>query len=164
VPRGKWHNYWTGEVVDGGMEKWVAADIDKIPIFIKAGAIIPKYPVQQYVGEKDIEELTLNVYYLEGIEQSTVYEDGQDGYDYKKGEYSLRNFKLTGKGKELIIQQFKDGTYITPYTTLRINFIGLPFRIKKIQVDNEAVTQKDVQLNGNNTIVVDKNFSSLVIK
>jgi alpha-glucosidase len=164
IPRGKWHNYWTGEVVDGGMEKWVTADIDKIPIFVKAGAIIPKYPVQQYVGEKELEELTLNVYYLQGIEQSTIYEDGQDGYDYKKGEYSLRNFKLTGRNKELIIQQFKDGTFITPYTTLRINFIGLPFRIRKIQVDNEPVTQKDVQLNGNNTIVVDKNFSSLVIK
>ena len=163
VPRGKWHNYWTGEVVEGGMEKWVVADIDKIPIFIKAGAIIPKYPVQQYVGEKEIDQLVLNVYYLEGTEQSTVYEDAQDGYDYKKGEYSLRNFKLTGKKKELIIQQFKDGTYTTPYETLRVNFIGLPFRISKVQVDNERVALREVRLNGDNTIEVHKNFSSLVI-
>jgi alpha-glucosidase len=163
IPRGKWHNYWTGEVVEGGMEKWVVADIDKIPIFIKAGAIIPKYPVQQYVGEKEIDQLVLNVYYLEGTEQSTVYEDAQDGYDYKKGEYSLRNFKMTGRGKELIIQQFKDGTYTTPYETLRVNFIGLPFRISKVQVDNQRVPLKEVRLNGDNTIEVDKNFSSLVI-
>ena len=163
VPRGKWHNYWTGEVVEGGMEKWVVADIDKIPIFIKAGAIIPKYPVQQYVGEKEIDQLVLNVYFLEGTEQSTVYEDAQDGYDYKKGEYSLRNFKLTGKKKELIIQQFKDGTYTTPYETLRVNFIGLPFRISKVQVDNERVALREVRLNGDNTIEVHKNFSSLVI-
>ena len=66
IPRGKWHNYWTGEVIDGGMEKWVVADIDKIPIFIKSGAIIPKYPVQQYVGEKSIDQLVLNVYFLGG--------------------------------------------------------------------------------------------------
>ena len=163
IPRGKWHNYWTGEVVEGGMEKWVVADIDKIPIFIKAGAIIPKYPVQQYVGEKEIDQLVLNVYYLEGTEQSTVYEDAQDGYDYKKGEYSLRNFKMTGRDKELIIQQFKDGTYTTPYETLRVNFIGLPFRISKVQVDNQRVPLKEVRLNGDNTIEVDKNFSSLVI-
>ncbi|MDX1332214.1 MAG: glycoside hydrolase family 31 protein [Robiginitalea sp.] len=163
IPRGKWHNYWTGEVVEGGMEKWVVADIDKIPIFIKSGAIIPKYPVQQYVGEKEIDQLILNVYYLEGTEQSTVYEDAQDGYDYKKGEYSLRNFKLTGRGKELIIQQFKDGTFTTPYETLRMNFIGLPFRITKVQVDNQRVPLKEVRLNGDNTIEVDKNFSSLVI-
>ena len=163
IPRGKWHNYWTGEVVEGGMEKWVVADIDKIPIFIKSGAIIPKYPVQQYVGEKEIKQLVLNVYYLEGTEQSTVYEDAHDGYDYKKGEYSLRNFKLTGKKKEVIIQQFKDGTYTTPYDTLRVNFIGLPFRITKVQVDNERVALKEVRLNGDNTIEVHKNFTSLVI-
>ena len=164
IPRGKWHNYWTGEVIDGGMEKWVVADIDKIPIFIKSGAIIPKYPVQQYVGEKSIDQLVLNVYFLEGTEQSTVYEDAQDGYDYKKGEYSLRNFKLTGKEKELIIQQFKDGTYTTPYDTFKFQLIGLPFKIKKIQVDNEPVALKDVRLNGGNSIEVDKNFTSLVIR
>ncbi len=163
IPRGKWHNYWTGEVVEGGMEKWVVADIDKIPIFIKSGAIIPKYPVQQYVGEKEIDQLVLNVYYLEGTEQSTIYEDAQDGYDYKKGEYSLRNLKLTGKKKELIIQQFKDGTYTTPYETLRVNLIGLPFRIARVQIDNERVPLKEVRLNGDNTIEVHKNFSSLVI-
>jgi alpha-glucosidase len=163
VPHGKWHNYWTGEVVEGGMEKWVVADIDKIPIFVKSGAIIPKYPVQQYVGEKEIKQLVLNVYYLEGSEQSTLYEDAHDGYDYKKGEYSLRNFRLTGKKKELIIQQFKDGTYTTPYETLQVNFIGLPFRISRVQVDNERVPLKQVRLNGDNTIEVHKNFTSLVI-
>lgn len=163
LPKGKWHNYWTGEVIEGGMEKWVVADIDKIPIFIKAGAIIPKYPVQQYVGEKKIDQLILNVYYLLGSENSTVYEDAQDGYDYKKGEYSLRNFKLTGKKKEVIIQQFKGGTFITPYETFKVNLIGLPFRISKIEVDNEPVKLRDVRLNGDNTIEVNKNFTSLVI-
>jgi alpha-glucosidase len=142
----------------------VVADIDKIPIFIKSGAIIPKYPVQQYVGEKKIDQLILNVYYLEGSEQSTVYEDAQDGYDYKKGEYSLRNLKLTGRPKELIIQQFKDGSFTTSYETLKFNFIGLPFKISKIQVDNEPVALKDVRLNGGNSIEVDKNFTSLVIR
>jgi alpha-glucosidase len=116
------------------------------------------------VGEKQLDHLNLNVYYLEGTEQSTIYEDAQDGYDYKKGEYSLRNFKLTGKQKELIIQQFKDGTYTTPYETFRVNLVGLPFRIKKVQVDNEPVSLKEVRLNGENTLEVDKNFTSLVIR
>jgi alpha-glucosidase len=47
-------------------------------------AIIPKYPVQQYVGELEFDELTLDLYYKEGKEKSVVYEDAQDGYDYKK--------------------------------------------------------------------------------
>ncbi len=163
IPRGKWHNFWTGEVVEGGAEKWVVADLDKIPIFIKEGAIIPKYPVQQYVGEKEIDQLTLEIYYKEGIEQSTLYEDEQEGYDYTKGIYSLRNFKLNGKKNELIIQQYKDGTFTTAYETFKINLIGLPFKIDTIELDNETISLKKVRLNGNNSIEINKNFTELHI-
>ncbi|MBT8321832.1 MAG: glycoside hydrolase family 31 protein [Eudoraea sp.] len=163
IPRGKWYNYWSGELLEGGMEKWVAADIDRIPIFVKEGAIIPKYPVQQYVGEKEIEELTLDIYYKAGIENSTVYEDAQEGYDYTKGYFSLRNIKLNGKENELIIQQFKDGTYITPYKQFRINLLGLPFKIKAIEVDNVQVPLQEIKPNGDNTILVSKDFTELHI-
>jgi alpha-glucosidase len=162
-PRGRWYDYWSGELIEGGMEKWVLADIDSIPLYIKEGAIIPRYPVQQYVGEKQITELALDIYYKEGIENSTVYEDAQEGYDYTKGYYSLRNFKLSGKESELIIQQFKNGTYITPYEHFRINLIGLPFAIKSIEVDNVEVPLKEVKPNGDNTILVHKDFTELHI-
>jgi alpha-glucosidase len=46
---GQWYNYWTNDFV-GGKEIWVDTKFDEIPVFIK-GAIIPKYPVQQYVVE-----------------------------------------------------------------------------------------------------------------
>jgi len=163
VPRGTWYNYWTNEAIVGGMEKWVVAGLDKIPIFIKAGAMIPKYPVQQYVGELEIKELVLDAYYINGVETSTVYEDGEDGYDYKKGRYSLRNFNFKGKETEVVIQQFKDGTFITSYETLKINLHGLPFKIKKIKLDNEFVDLKDVKLNGNNNIHISKDFTLLHI-
>ncbi|MEX0361963.1 MAG: TIM-barrel domain-containing protein, partial [Allomuricauda sp.] len=161
VPRGKWYNYWTEEVVEGGVEKWVAADIQKIPMFIKEGAMIPKYPVQQYVGEKAITELAIEVYFKEGIEISEVYEDQQDGYDYKKGRYSLRRFRLRGKENELIIQQFKDGNFITPYEKIKLTFHGLPFQIGVVELDNEQVDPKDIKLNGNNSIEVSKDFTEL---
>ena len=161
IPRGTWYDYWTDEVVVGGMEKWVVADLDKMPLFILGGAIVPKYPVQQYVGELELKELLLEVYYKDGVESSNVYEDAQDGYDYKKGRYSLRNFKLRGKENELIIQQFKDGNFITPYETFRFNFHGLPFKIKEIHVDNEMVDLREVKLNGNDNIQISKDFTVL---
>ncbi|MCP4976833.1 MAG: DUF4968 domain-containing protein [Maribacter sp.] len=164
VPRGKWYNYWNDEVVEGGKEKWVEADIDIIPLFVKEGAIIPKFPVQQYVGELEIKELDLEVYFRMGSESSTVYEDEQDGYDYKKGQYSLRNFKLKGKEKSLVIQQFKDGTFIASYDSFRINLHGLPFEIKAIEVDNEEVPLNQLKPNGNNVIEVNKDFTQLLIK
>ena len=161
IPRGKWYNYWNDEVVEGGKERWVEADIDKIPLFVKEGAMIPKYPVQQYVGELSIKELLIDVYFKLGKETSTVYEDGQDGYDYTKGRYSLRNFKLHGKENELIIQQFKDGTFITSYASFKLNLHGLPFKIASVEVDNEVVSLEDIKLNGNNVIEVSKEFTQL---
>jgi len=161
MPRGEWYDFWTNEYVVGGKEKWVAAEIDMLPVFVKAGAIIPKYPVQQYVGEKKIEELLLEVYFKEGIETSEVYEDAANGYDYKKGRYSLSNYKLTGKDNSLTIQLFKDGTFETEYEKMKLNFHGLPFKIDKVMIDNEEVALHDISINDNHDLLISKNFTLL---
>lgn len=161
IPRGFWYDFWTNEHVEGGKEKWVTAEIDMLPIFVKAGAIIPKYPIQQYVGEKRIEELVLEVYYKEGTETSEVYEDAANGYDYKKGRYSLSNYKLTGKDNSLTIQLFKDGTFETEYEKMRLNFHGLPFKIDKVMIDNEEVLLHTIATNKSNDLLIDKNFTLL---
>lgn len=163
VPKGKWYNYWTKERVKGGKEMWVEADIDRMPIFIKEGAIIPVYPVMQYVDEKPIDELTLSIFYKEGREDSQLFDDAHDGYDYIKGRYSLRTFKLTGRPNELIIQQHKEGKYITTYETFMLNIHGLPFKIKEIQIDNMKIPLDAVKTNGKNSMVVDKNFNEVHI-
>jgi alpha-glucosidase len=164
IPRGEWYNFWTRETITGGKEAWVDADIDEIPLFVKAGSIIPRYPVMQYVGEKKIEFLTLDVYYTIGKEKSVVYEDAADGYDYKKGRFSLRNLSFKGKEKEIIISQYKDGKYAAEYETLRFNFIGLPFEINYIEVDNVKVSLEDLKYDQKTeTLYVDKNFAELHI-
>lgn len=162
IPKGNWYNYWTGEVVSGKKEVWVACDYDQIPLFVKEGAIIPKYPVQQYVGEKEITEVSLDVYYKSGKEESFLYEDAQDGYDYNKGRYSLLSLRLTGKEDQLIIQKYKEGKYDTTYGTFRINLLGLPFKVKNIYVDNERVDPGNLQF-ADNSFVIDKNFSEVHI-
>jgi len=163
LPIGNWYDFWTDEFVKGGKEMRVEADIDSMPIFIKEGAIIPKYPVQQYVGEIQIDELTLDVYYKKGKENSELYEDANDGYDYKKGRYSLRHFNLVGKKSQLIIQQHKSGKYITTYKTLKIKLHGVPFKISKIMIDNDVIAFEDIKVNGDNTIIVPKEFMELHI-
>ncbi len=163
IPKGNWYNYWNDELIEGGKERWVVADLDKMPLFIKEGAIIPKYPVQQYVDELVIEELILDVYYKLGVESSLIYEDAQDGYDYKKGLFSLRRLKLVGKEKELIIQQFKDGSFMTSYENFEIKLHGLPFKIDRIEIDKEEVSLKDINYNGINVFQIQKDFTDLHI-
>ena len=163
LPKGRWYNYWTNETSIGGKEIWVEAELDSMPLFIKEGSLIPKYPIQQFVGEKVIDEITLDVYYKAGKETSFLYDDAHDGYDYTKGRYSLRTFKLTGKANELIIQQHKAGSFITGYKTFKLNLLGLPFKISKIEIDNEEIAFEDIKLNGDNTLIIDKDFTELHI-
>jgi alpha-glucosidase len=163
IPKGQWYNYWTNDMISGGKEIWVDTQYDEIPVFVKAGSIIPKYPVQQYVGELEFDELLLEIYYKEGKEKSVVYEDAQDGYDYKKGRYSFLSFQTIGKRNELIIQLHKKGKFDTPYTKYKINLIGLPFKIKKIEIDNEAISFDKKTLEMDNSLIVNKEFTELHI-
>ncbi|MCD2259347.1 glycoside hydrolase family 31 protein [Psychroserpens luteolus] len=161
IPRGNWYDFWTDAVVKGGKEMWVDADIDSMPIYIKEGAIIPKYPKQQYVGEKKIDSVILDVYYKKGKERSQLFDDAHDGYDYTKGRYSLRSFKLLGKSNELIIQQHKEGKFNAKYKTFELRIHGLPFEIKEIQLDNVIVPLDHVKTNGVSNMIIDKEFTEL---
>jgi alpha-glucosidase len=161
IPRGKWYNFWTDEMVEGGKEMWVDADLDSMPMFIKEGAVIPKYPVQQYVGEKKFNEITLDVYYKAGKASSKLYDDAHDGYDYKKGRFSLRTFKVTGKKKELIIQQHKTGEFNAGYNNFQMVFHNLPFAITSIQIDNVAIKLENINTAKTQAITIDKAFTEL---
>ncbi|RYG53391.1 MAG: DUF4968 domain-containing protein [Chitinophagaceae bacterium] len=162
LPAGNWYNFWTDEVVAGKRELWVASDYDQIPLFIKEGAVIPKYPVQQFVGEKEIIEVSLEVYYKVGKEQSFLYEDAQDGYDYNKGRFSLQSFNFSGKENQIVLTRHKEGKFETTYGTFRVTIHGLPFRIKSVYVDNERREPDTLQFDGN-TFVIEKDFSELHI-
>lgn len=165
VPRGEWYNFWDNSFITGGREMWVDCDIEKIPIFVKAGAIIPRYPVQQYVGEIEIEELKLDVYYKNGKEVSNIYEDAQDGYDYQKGRYSLRNLKLRGTKDELIINQHKLGKFNTSYHSFRIHILGLPFEVNEVEIDNVTVSLNELEFDKeSHTFKVTKDFSEIHFK
>jgi alpha-glucosidase len=160
LPKGNWYNYWNNELVEGKKEVWVPTDFDQIPIFVKEGSIIPKYPVQQYVGEKDFKEVTLEVYFKNGKEKSILYEDAGDGYDYNKGRYCVSTFTLTGKENELIIQVHKQGEYITTYEKHKIVLHGLPFEVTRAQIDNENVNLSE-HLQSDGSFLLDKNFSEI---
>src|SRR5581483_5410711 len=73
LPRGRWFNYHSNEVIQGGQTVRVNAPLDTLPLFARAGSVIPIWPVQQYVGQKSIDELHLRIYAGNG--EVTLYED-----------------------------------------------------------------------------------------
>lgn len=82
-----WYDFYTGTYVEGGRKLTVAAPYERIPLYVRAGAIIPFGPDMQYSDEKQAEEITLFVY--AGQDGAfTLYEDEGVNYNYEKGKYA----------------------------------------------------------------------------
>ena len=88
LPEGAaWYDYWTGEKLDGGREITRETTLDLIPLYVRAGGIVPLGPDVQYATEKPWDSLTLRVY--PGADGSFVlYEDEFDNYNYERGAYT----------------------------------------------------------------------------
>jgi alpha-D-xyloside xylohydrolase len=86
-----WYDFWTGKCLDGGQTTEVAVPLDRIPLMVKAGSIIPMGPIIQYSAEKT-DPVEIRIYPGTNGE-FTLYEDENDGYDYEKGLYSTIEFK-----------------------------------------------------------------------
>jgi alpha-D-xyloside xylohydrolase len=79
-----WIDFWTGTTVAGGQTILAEAPIDKLPLLVRAGSLIPMGPLVQYAAEKPADPIELRIY--PGADGSfTLYEDENDNYDYEKG-------------------------------------------------------------------------------
>lgn len=86
LPQGEWYDFWTGERTRGGREINRDVDLETLPLFVRAGAILPLGPVKQYTGEKVDGPLTVTIY--PGADGSfLLYEDDGKSFDYRKGEW-----------------------------------------------------------------------------
>ncbi|MEM2480987.1 MAG: glycoside hydrolase family 31 protein [Candidatus Hadarchaeales archaeon] len=92
LPPGSWYDFWSAEKMEGGKTIVAEAPLERIPIFARAGAIIPTWPPMNYVGEKPVDELVLQVYPGEG--EFELYED--DG-ESLRSEFSLRKISVEGE-------------------------------------------------------------------
>lgn len=112
LPNGtKWYDFWTNQIYDGGSTINVYAPIDRMPIMVKAGSIIPFSEDIQYADQNMGEVNCIRIY--DGADGSfDLYNDAGDGYDYEKGEYSLIHMEYCDERKELTFSAVK-GSYPT---------------------------------------------------
>jgi alpha-glucosidase len=163
LPKGAWYNYWSQEVLQGGSEHLISAPLDEMPIFVRAGSIIPEYPVMQYVGEKKIEEVILNVYYTDGEVNSFLYEDHGDTFAYEQDIYSEKKFNVKGDAGTLVIAQSVEGLYTPNYEIYSYNVIGLPFQVNSITIDDKEISEFSINENYELRFKSDKKFSEVRI-
>ncbi|WP_050808418.1 glycoside hydrolase family 31 protein [Asticcacaulis biprosthecium] len=118
-----WYNFYTGEKVEGGQTRDVAAPLDQIPLFVRAGAIVPMGPVIQYVSEKPDAPVTFTIYTGANGTYS-LYEDDGVSNAYVKGAYSRIPVTYNDKTGEVTIGD-RTGSYkgMLDKRTFRVRFI-----------------------------------------
>lgn len=162
LPRGIWYDYRTEQPIPGEQEIWIDAQLDEIPMFIRAGGVIAIAPVMQHTREKKIEELDLHVYYKNGEEESELYHDSGDGYDYEKGKYQLHSFHLKGESRSVSFTQMREGELKPEYGTFKIIFHGLPYKSRRCLIDGVETKLNFTPLT--TEVIAPWDFATLVIE
>jgi alpha-D-xyloside xylohydrolase len=103
LPKGAtWYDFWTNKAYKGGRNVTLETTFDRVPMFVRAGSILPLGPEMQYVGEKAWDNLELRVY--PGADgRFVLYEDEGDNYNYEKGAYSTITLQWNDKKHTLTI-------------------------------------------------------------
>lgn len=103
LPDGKWYDWWNHELIQGGKTLNREVDLSTIPIYVKAGAIIPFDPIRQYTDQLVEEPTTMKVF-RGGDGSFTMYEDDGISLEYLNGQGIWTNFVWNDESENLIIQ------------------------------------------------------------
>lgn len=103
LPKGDWYDWWTGEKTSGGQTLTRRVDLATMPIYVRAGAIIPVDPVRQYTAES-VDEPTILKIYSGADGEFTLYDDDGASLDYVQGMGRWTKIRWNDKAKKLTIE------------------------------------------------------------
>ena len=120
LPKGTWVDYWTGRSYAGKQYIQVETPLDRIPILVKAGAIIPMQEAMDYVGQKPVDRITFDLF-PGGSSEFTVYDDDGKSLDYQSGKFAATVIHSEQTEDRLDVQIDKpNGAYQLPKRTYRL--------------------------------------------
>ncbi|HEY8956277.1 TIM-barrel domain-containing protein [Chitinophaga sp.] len=132
-----WYDLYSGKWYAGGQKITAAAPYERMPLFVKAGSIVPFGPELQYTAEKQADTITLNIY--TGADASfNLYEDEGTNYNYEKGAFSIIPIKYN-EGTATVTIGDRKGSYnnMLSKRTFRINMIT-PNKATRLDLDTKC--------------------------
>jgi len=125
LPAGRWYDFYTDQRLDGGKEILWEAPPDKLPIFVRAGSVIPMQQPVSCADQLPAGPLELHVYADPEMETLfTYYEDDGITWDYQEGAFFRRDIRLTPD--ELVLEPAV-GDYASRFKQIKVNFHGFDF-------------------------------------
>ncbi len=163
LPEGEWYHFWDDTRLDGKKSHDIDTPIEQIPFFVKAGSVLPMRELMQFTDEKEPDKLELLTYYGDETEETLLYEDKEQGYNYEDGEYRKIKFRFESDDKAVRIHADSVGSYEPSYNKIEITFIGLPFTPGRCEVDGrDAPIDADTRNGGKAyKVVVGSSFKDL---
>lgn len=130
LPSGVWYNWWTGEQHQGPGYILADAPLERMPMFVPAGAIVPMGPVMQYADEHPLDCLTVRVWPVLGLETLhktfVLYEDDGQSFDYETGSRGITTYTLQQSARELVFNiSARTGSWTPPPREVVIEVLGL---------------------------------------
>ncbi len=119
-----WYRLSTDQVFAGGQTQYVPSPLDDLPVFVRAGGIIPMQSVIQNTKEKGDGVLYLHVYRGKDSSCYTYYEDDGTSYNYDNGKFYLRTIRYQPQSSSLILDAARAG-YPTRFSKVRVIFHGM---------------------------------------
>ncbi|MEJ5310310.1 MAG: TIM-barrel domain-containing protein [Anaerolineae bacterium] len=142
LPAGAWYDFWTNKLhsVSSVQSVDVFASLETLPLFVRAGTVLPMGEFGPSVEQRVQKFLRLNVYPLAGPGEavSELYEDAGEGFGYRQGEYRLNQFMLRQTDDRLTIRWTREGNYTPPYEHIELTLNGLKRAPRSVLADGAS--------------------------
>jgi len=146
LPAGGWYDFWTSKRLDGGRDITADAPVSRIPLFIRAGTILPMQQPVQYTDQAPIDPLTFVVYpATSGSDSSAYYEDDGISFRYQAGEFLRRTVRQEVHPGQIVVDFGKpEGTYAPSQRSLIVEIVdGSNFQ--RVTLDGKSIPKVSPQ-------------------
>lgn len=144
LPAGEWYNLHTGEKFKGNREIISECPLHILPLFIKAGAIIPMQKALQNTSENAGDALILHIFYADTSSEFVYYEDDGISYDYEKGNYYRRLITFDPTKREITLSA-KEGSYASRFSKIQFIMHGFA-KEQQFKFNNQTIPAQDIEV------------------
>ncbi|MCY7320700.1 MAG: DUF4968 domain-containing protein [Phormidesmis sp. CAN_BIN36] len=124
LPEGTWYDWWSGDRYQGNASILAYAPLERMPIYVKAGSIIPMQPVMQFVDERPIDHLRLKIWSGDG--EFTLYEDDGQSFEFKLGAWATTTYRVRELDTEVIVEvEARQGDWAVGDRVVTVELVGV---------------------------------------
>lgn len=133
LPTGLWYDFWTNQAIYGRREITVDAPLERLPLFVKAGTVLPIWPVMQYMRDQIVSTLNLRIY--PGKFETVLYEDKGEGLEYLTGDYRWVYLTCAWEDLTLVVKRRTAGRFEPSYRDIKLEVYGFDSEPESVRVD-----------------------------